>query len=69
MLIGRYAVAFLTIQLAGALVVHKRVPHSLGTLRTYTPLFVIWLLGIILIVGILSFIPVLVLGPIVEALM
>ncbi len=37
MLIGRYAVAFLTIQLAGALVVHKRVPHSLGTLRTYTP--------------------------------
>ena len=49
--------------------VHKRVPRSLGTLRTYTPCFVIWLLGIILIVGILSFIPVLVLGPIVEALM
>ena len=47
----------------------KRVPAGAGTLPTHTPLFVAWLIGVIVIVGALSFIPALGLGPIVEHLM
>jgi K+-transporting ATPase ATPase A chain len=45
------------------------VPASPGTLPTHTPLFVTMLVGVILIVGGLTFIPALALGPIVEHLM
>ena len=47
----------------------KKVPASAGTLPTHTPLFIAWLIGVIMIVGALSFIPALALGPIVEHLM
>jgi len=47
----------------------KKVPASSGTLPTHTPLFIAWLIGVIMIVGALSFIPALALGPIVEHLM
>jgi K+-transporting ATPase ATPase A chain len=40
-----------------------------GTLPTHTPLFIVWLIGIVLIVAALNFIPALALGPIVEHLM
>ncbi len=47
----------------------KKVPAGAGTLSTHTPLFIAWLIGVIIIVGALSFIPALSLGPFVEHLM
>ena len=69
MLIARYWLALPILALAGSLVGKKKVPVSAGTLPTHTPLFVAWLIGIILIVGALNFVPALALGPIVEHLM
>ena len=69
MLIGRFWLAIPTLAIAGSLVQKKKVPVSAGTLPTYTPLFVAWLIAVIVIVGALSFFPALALGPIVEQLM
>jgi K+-transporting ATPase ATPase A chain len=55
--------------LAGSLARKKLVPAGAGTLPTHTPLFISMLIGVVVIVGALSFIPVLALGPIVEHLM
>lgn len=68
MLFARYWLALPILALAGSLVGKKKVPVSAGTLPTHTPLFVAWLIGIVLIVGALNFIPALALGPIVEHL-
>ena len=69
MLIGRYIVAWLTLALAGSLVQRKRTPPSAGTLKTASALYVGWLIMVIVLIGVLSFIPALVLGPIVEAML
>jgi K+-transporting ATPase ATPase A chain len=69
MLIGRYWLAVPTLALAGSLVRKKLIPSGEGTLPTHTPLFVFWLIAVVLIVGALNFIPALALGPIVEHLM
>ena len=66
MIIGRYWLAVPTMALAGSLVRKKNVPPSEGTLPTHTPLFVFWLIAVVLIVGALNFVPALALGPIVE---
>jgi K+-transporting ATPase ATPase A chain len=66
MFVGRYAVAILTLALAGSLVVKKIVPAGEGTLRDHRPLFIIWLVFVIIIIGALSFVPALSLGPIAE---
>jgi K+-transporting ATPase ATPase A chain len=55
--------------LAGSLAKKKSVPQSSGTLPTHTPLFVAMLVGVVLVVGALTFIPALALGPIVEHLL
>jgi K+-transporting ATPase ATPase A chain len=68
MLIGRYWLAIPVLAMAGSLVKKKYVPITAGTLRSHSPLFVILLVCIILIIGALSFFPVLVLGPVVEHL-
>lgn len=68
MLFGRFWVMIPVLALAGALANKKIVPISEGTLPTHTPLFVILLIGIVLIVGALTFIPALALGPIAEHL-
>jgi K+-transporting ATPase ATPase A chain len=68
MLIGRYWLAVPTLALAGSLAQKKLVPASEGTLPTHTPLFIFWLIAIVLIVGALNFFPALALGPIVEHL-
>jgi potassium-transporting ATPase potassium-binding subunit len=68
MFVGRYAVAILTLALAGSLVVKKIVPASEGTLRDHRPLFIIWLVFVIIVIGALSFVPALSLGPIAEYL-
>jgi len=69
MLLGRFWFAIPILALAGNLARKKVVPAGAGTLPTHTPLFVTMLCGVVLIVGALSFIPVLALGPIVEHLM
>lgn len=69
MLIGRYWIAIPTLAIAGSLAKKKKIPVSLGTLSTHTPLFIILLVGITLILGALTFFPALALGPIAEHLM
>jgi potassium-transporting ATPase potassium-binding subunit len=69
MLIGRYWVAIPVLAIAGSLARKQLVPASAGTLPTHTPLFVALLAGIVVLVGALTFIPALALGPIAEHLM
>jgi K+-transporting ATPase ATPase A chain len=69
MLFARYWLAVPALAIAGSLAGKKKVPASSGTLPTHTPLFIAWLIGVIVIVGALSFLPALALGPIVEHLM
>jgi K+-transporting ATPase ATPase A chain len=68
MLIGRFAMIVPMLAVAGSLASKRRLPTTLGTLPTHTPLFVGLLVGVILIVGGLTFFPVLALGPVVEQL-
>lgn len=65
-LIGRFLMIVPMMAIAGNLASKKIVPPSAGTFPVHTPLFVGLLLGVILIVGALTFLPVLSLGPIVE---
>ena len=69
MLLARYALIVPILALAGSLAAKKKVPAGAGTLPTHTPLFMAWLAGIVIIVGALSFLPALALGPIVEQLL
>jgi K+-transporting ATPase ATPase A chain len=69
MFFGRFWVIIPVLAIAGSLAKKKKVPAGLGTLPTHTPLFVGFLIGVILIVGALSFLPSLALGPIAEQLM
>jgi potassium-transporting ATPase potassium-binding subunit len=69
MLVSRYWVALPMLAIAGALAAKQSIPPSAGTLPTHTPLFIGWLIGIILVVGALSYFPALALGPIVEELL
>jgi len=68
MLISRYWIAIPALAVAGSLARKKRIPTSLGTLQTYTPLFISLLVCVVIILGALSFIPALALGPIDEQL-
>lgn len=69
MLISRFWLAIPTLALAGALARKKPVPAGPGTLPTHTPLFVALLIGVVVMVGALTFLPALALGPVVEELM
>lgn len=69
MLFARYWLALPALAIAGSLARKKAVPVGAGTLPTHSPLFIGWLIGVIVIVGALSFIPALALGPIVEQLL
>ena len=69
MLLSRYWIAIPALAVAGSLAKKKKIPTSLGTLPTYTPLFIILLVSVIIILGALSFIPALALGPIIEQIM
>jgi K+-transporting ATPase ATPase A chain len=68
MLISRFWLAVPILAIAGSLANKKLVPSSAGTLPTHTPLFVVLLAGTVLLVGALTFIPALALGPVVEHL-
>jgi K+-transporting ATPase ATPase A chain len=68
MLIARYWLMIPVLAIAGSLARKKHSPPGLGTLPTHTPLFVILLVGTVVLVGALTFVPALALGPIVEQL-
>jgi K+-transporting ATPase ATPase A chain len=68
MLFARYWLAVPTLAIAGSLAAKKMVPPGPGTLPTHTPLFVVLLIGVVVLVGALTFIPALALGPFVEHL-
>ncbi len=68
MLIGRFCLMIPVLAAAGSLARKKHVPAGAGTLPTHTPLFVLFLVAVIMLVGALTFIPALALGPIAEHL-
>jgi K+-transporting ATPase ATPase A chain len=68
LLLGRFAIIVPVLALAGALAVKEKVAAGAGTLRTDNPMFVGLVVGVILIVGALTFFPAVSLGPIVEQL-
>jgi K+-transporting ATPase ATPase A chain len=69
MLISRFWLAIPMLAIAGSLARKKKMPASAGTLPTHTPLFIGWLVAIVVVIGALNFIPALALGPIVEHLL
>lgn len=66
MFFSRFWLVIPALAIGGSLAAKKKVPAGAGTLPTHTPLFVAWLIAVLMIVGALSFIPALSLGPIVE---
>jgi len=66
---GRFGVIVPVLAIAGALAAKKRLPVTSGTMPTHGPLFVTLLIGTVLLVGLLNYVPSLALGPIVEHLM
>ncbi len=69
MWLGRFGVIVPVLAIAGALAAKKRLPVTAGTMPTHGPLFVFLLIGTVLMVGLLNYVPALALGPIVEHLM
>ena len=68
MMFSRYAPILFVLALAGALAAKKTAPAGLGTMPTDTPTFVVLLIGVIVLVGALTFLPAMLLGPIVQSL-
>ncbi|MBS0203153.1 MAG: potassium-transporting ATPase subunit KdpA [Planctomycetes bacterium] len=68
MFVSRYWLIIPVLAIAGSLARKRQTPVSAGTLPTHTPLFVVLLAGIVVLVGALTFLPALALGPIVEHL-
>jgi len=69
MALGRFGVIVPVLAVAGALASKKRLAATVGTLPTHGPLFVLLLVGTVLLVGLLNYVPALALGPVVEHLM
>ncbi len=69
MWLGRFGVIVPVLAIAGALAAKKRLPVTAGTMPTHGPLFVMLLIGTVLLVGLLNYVPALALGPVVEHLM
>jgi K+-transporting ATPase ATPase A chain len=69
MWLGRFGVIVPVLAIAGALASKKRLPVTTGTMPTHGPLFVFLLMGTVLLVGLLNYVPALALGPVVEHLM
>ncbi|WP_423600650.1 potassium-transporting ATPase subunit KdpA [Roseateles sp. MS654] len=67
--LGRFLVIVPVLAIAGSLAAKKRIPVGEGTLPTHGPLFVAMLIGVVLLVGLLNYVPALALGPVVEHLM
>jgi potassium-transporting ATPase potassium-binding subunit len=68
MLLGRYLLIIPVLAIAGSLAEKNTVPFSAGTLPTHTPIFTSMLVGIIILIGVLTYVPALALGPVAEHL-
>ncbi len=68
MFLGRFVPAILVLALAGSLAAKKIVPAGEGTLSDHRPLFIGWLVFVVIVIGALSFLPALALGPVIEYL-
>ena len=68
MLLGRFLPMLVALAVGGALAGKRVTPAGLGTMRTDTPVFVVLLVGTILLVALLTFVPALLLGPIVQSM-
>ena len=68
MILGRFVPILAVLAVAGSLARKQVAPTGLGTLRTDTPTFVVLLVGVVVLVGALTFFPALLLGPIVQGL-
>jgi K+-transporting ATPase ATPase A chain len=68
MMFARYAPILVVLAIAGALAAKRTAPAGLGTMRTDTPTFVALLIGVIVLVGALTFLPAILLGPVVQSL-
>ncbi len=69
MWLGRFWEIVPVLAIAGTMAAKKKVPASPGTLPTHTGQFILWLAAVVIIIGALSFLPALALGPIVEHLL
>ena len=68
MMTARYVPILVVLAVAGSLATKRVTPAGLGTMRTDTPTFVVLLLGVVILIGALTFFPALLLGPIVQGL-
>ncbi|MGA7593922.1 MAG: potassium-transporting ATPase subunit KdpA [Gallionella sp.] len=68
MFFGRFWLMIPVLALAGSLAAKKRMTASVGSMATHTPMFIILLVGTILLVGVLCYVPALALGPVIEHL-
>ena len=68
MLAGRFIPLLVALAVAGSLAGKRVAPQGLGTLRTDTPTFAVVLIGVVLLVALLTFVPALLLGPVVQGL-
>ena len=66
MLIGRFWIIVPVLAIAGSMAAKTPTPPSSGTLPTHTPLFIFFLVGSVILVGVLTFVPALALGPVAE---
>ena len=69
MFFGRFGIILPVLAIAGSMAAKKRIPVSLGTMPTHGPLFVTLLIGAVILVGALTYIPALALGPVIEQLL
>ena len=69
MFLGRFGIILPVLAIAGSMAAKKRIPVSLGTMPTHGPLFVTLLIGAVVLVGALTYVPALALGPVVEQLL
>ena len=69
MWVGRFWPIVAALAIAGSLAAKKRVPVTEGTMPTHGPLFIALLIGTILLIGVLNYVPALALGPVVEHFM
>jgi K+-transporting ATPase ATPase A chain len=68
MLVSRFFCMLPVLAIAGSMAAKKSVPASSGTLPTHTPLFIALLAGVVVLVGVLTYVPALALGPVAEHL-
>ena len=68
MFFGRFGVIIPVMAIAGSLAAKKRIPAGLGTMPTHGPLFITLLIGAVILVGALTYVPALALGPVIEQL-